>query len=80
MNENIHILVVDDEADIREIVRILLENKGYSVSCAASGSEAVSFIADHPETDLVVMDIMMPELSGVEACRQDPGNRQGRGL
>lgn len=70
MNENIHILVVDDEADIREIVRILLENKGYSVSCAASGSEAVSFIADHPETDLVVMDIMMPELSGVEACRQ----------
>ena len=70
MNENIHILVVDDETDIREIVRILLENKGYSVSCAASGSEAVSFIADHPETDLVVMDIMMPELSGVEACRQ----------
>ena len=70
MNENIHILVVDDEADIREIVRILLENKGYSVSCAASGGEAVSFIADHPETDLVVMDIMMPELSGVEACRQ----------
>ena len=41
MNEHIHILAVDDEADIREIVRILLESKGYTVASVASGSEAV---------------------------------------
>lgn len=70
MNERIHILAVDDEADIREIVRILLESKGYAVTSVASGSEAVSHITAHPETDLVIMDIMMPGLSGIEACSE----------
>ena len=70
MNENVHILVVDDERDIREIVRILLESRGYCAECAASGSEAIAYIEAHPDTDLVVMDIMMPGLSGVEACAE----------
>ncbi|MBQ1705916.1 MAG: response regulator transcription factor [Clostridia bacterium] len=70
MNENVHILVVDDERDIREIVRILLESRGYYAECAASGSEAIAYIEAHPDTDLVVMDIMMPGLSGVEACAE----------
>ena len=70
MNERIHILAVDDEADIREIVRILLESKGYAVTSVASGSEAVDYISSHPETDLVIMDIMMPGLSGIEACSE----------
>ena len=70
MSDPIRILVVDDEADIREILSILLESRGYAVACAANGSEAVSHIAAHPETDLVIMDIMMPGLSGVEACRE----------
>ena len=69
MEETIHILVVDDEADIREIVRILLESRGYSAECAADGKEAIEYVAAHPEVDLVVMDIMMPNLSGVEATR-----------
>ena len=70
MSEPIRILVVDDEADIREILSILLESRGYAVSCAANGNEAVSRIAAHPDTDLIIMDIMMPGLSGVEACRE----------
>ena len=70
MQENIHILVVDDEQDIREIVRILLESKGYAANCAADGKEAVAYIKAHPQTDLIIMDIMMPGLSGVEACRE----------
>lgn len=70
MKEDAHILAVDDEEDIREIVRILLESRGYHVDCAASGMEAASFMKAHPETDLVVMDIMMPGLSGVDACRE----------
>ena len=70
MNENIHILAVDDEQDIREIVRILLESKGYSVDCAANGAEAIGYVKAHPEVDLIILDIMMPGLSGVEACRE----------
>jgi len=70
MQETIHILVVDDEADIREILRILLESKGYTVASAADGNEAVSYMKEHPQTDLVIMDIMMPGLSGVEACQE----------
>ncbi len=70
MNEKIHILAVDDEQDIREIVRILLESKGYSVDCAANGGEAIAYVQAHPSVDLVILDIMMPGLSGVEACRE----------
>ena len=70
MNDKICILVVDDEQDIREIVTILLENKGYTVAQAANGAEAVRWVENHPETDLVILDIMMPELDGVDACRE----------
>ena len=70
MTEKIHILAVDDEPDIREIVRILLESKGYCVDCAASGTEAIAYVAAHPEVDLIILDNMMPGLSGVEACRE----------
>lgn len=70
MADNIRILVVDDEQDIREIVTILLENKGYTVAQAANGAEAVRWVESHPETDLVILDIMMPELDGVDACRE----------
>ena len=70
MSEPIRILVVDDEHDIREILRILLESRGYAVTCAANGREALSHITDHPDFDLVILDIMMPGLSGIEACRE----------
>ena len=70
MSDKIRILVVDDEQDIREIVTILLENKGYTVAQAANGAEAVRWVESHPETDLVILDIMMPELDGVDACRE----------
>lgn len=63
---NIKILVVDDEADIRRIVRLILENKGYSVCEAANGGAAVEYVKGE-KIDLVLMDIMMPHMSGVEA-------------
>ena len=70
MADRVHILAVDDEQDIREILRILLESRGYAVACAANGDEAVSYMEQHTETDLVIMDIMMPGLNGIEACAQ----------
>ena len=68
MEEKIAILVVDDEPDIRRICRILLENGGYCVYEAATGLEAVTLVRQHPEIDLILMDIMMTDLNGYDAC------------
>ena len=62
------ILVVDDDADIREVIRIQLENKGYLVLEAANGNDAVNTVRENPDIDLIIMDIMMPGMSGIEAC------------
>ena len=66
----IRILAVDDEPDLRSLLRILLNNKGYEVLEASSGREAVEMVRSEPRIDLVIMDIMMPGLSGVEACAE----------
>ena len=60
------ILIVDDEADIRKIVRLLLEKKGYSVCEASNGLAAIEEVKNG-DIDLVIMDIMMPKMSGIEA-------------
>jgi len=70
MNEPIRILAVDDEPDLRSLLRILLQSKGFQIDEAASGEEAVSMVLDHTPYDLVIMDIMMPGIDGVEACRR----------
>ena len=64
--DNIKILVVDDEADIRRIIRLILEKKGYSVVEAANGVAAVDAVKTG-DIALVLMDIMMPKMSGVNA-------------
>ena len=66
MEQSIRILVVDDEPDIRRICRILLENGGYAVDEAATGLEAVRAVREHPDYDLILMDIMMPDLGGID--------------
>ena len=70
MKPNVLILIVDDEPDIRRIVHILLENKGYCVLEAENGAAAVEAAKAHPQLDLVILDIMMPQLSGFDAARQ----------
>ena len=70
MDDSIRILVVDDEADIRRIIRILLERWGYRVLEAPNGRLAVETIRKEPDIDLILLDIMMPELSGIEASRE----------
>ena len=68
--DKIRILAVDDEPDLRSLLRILLTNKGYEVLEAASGQEAVELVRSEPRIDLVIMDIMMPGLNGIEACAE----------
>ena len=70
MDEPQQILIVDDDTDIREVLRIHLENKGYSVWEAANGKDAVSAVLKNGEIDLIILDIMMPGLSGIDACKQ----------
>ena len=70
MDDSIRILVVDDEADIRRIIRILLESRGYRVLEAPNGRLAVETIRKEPDIDLILLDIMMPEMDGYEASRQ----------
>ena len=68
-NEMAKILVVDDEADIRKIVRLILQKKGYDVVEAGNGIAAVEQVANG-DIDLVIMDIMMPQMSGIDACEK----------
>ena len=65
MNNNI--LVVDDEKEIRDLLEINLRNEGYSVFKASCGEEALE-ILDREEINLIVLDIMMPGMDGLEAC------------
>ena len=63
------VLVVDDEEPIRELLRYNLEKEGYAVETASDGLKAVEMAKKfHP--DLVLLDIMMPVMDGVEACRR----------
>ena len=63
------ILVADDEARIRSIIKKYAEFEGYTVTEAADGMEAVCLCRKN-EFDIVIMDIMMPELDGFSACRE----------
>lgn len=63
------ILVVDDEARIVEIVKAYLEKDGYQVASAGDGKRALElFQRDKP--DLIILDLMLPEIDGLEVCRQ----------
>ena len=66
MSEKQKILVADDARDIREVVRIMLEDAGFEVVLAVNGEEAVAKF--NSEISLVILDIMMPECDGINAC------------
>lgn len=68
-NNEIKILLVDDEKDILEIVGYNLEQEGFSISTASNGKQALK-IAQKELPNLILMDVMMPEMDGIEACNQ----------
>lgn len=69
------ILVVDDDADILEVMSIILDSSGFSATTAKSGREALAKLHDGPRPQLVILDMMMPEMNGWEfraAQLEDP--------
>ncbi|MCY3981769.1 MAG: phosphate regulon transcriptional regulator PhoB [Alphaproteobacteria bacterium] len=64
-----HVLVVEDEMPIVELLRYNLEKSGYSVSVATDGEQALEQVAEGPP-DAVLLDWMLPRKSGIEVCRQ----------
>jgi two-component system OmpR family response regulator len=63
------ILVVDDDPNLREVVRYALARQGHIVREAQNGAEALRMLAQAP-VDLVVLDVVMPELDGIDTCRE----------
>ena len=66
------IIVVDDNPDIVNIVKTILEGKGYSVMCAYSGAELFTKLKEK-KPDLIILDIMMPEMDGLEVLTRLKG-------
>lgn len=68
--EQIKILVVDDEARMRKLVRDFLVKKDYQVLEASNGEEAVDIFYENKEIALIILDVMMPKMDGWETCRE----------
>ncbi|HVY45796.1 MAG TPA: response regulator [Minicystis sp.] len=66
MQHGASILVVDDDADCREVVAMLLEGEGHAVATVPDGAEALRTLEEEPAPDLVVLDLMMPRINGAE--------------
>jgi DNA-binding response OmpR family regulator len=64
-----HVLVVDDDLTVRDVVRRYLERSGHQVSLADNGEEALRWIDEH-KPDLVVLDLMLPGMDGLEVCHR----------
>ncbi len=69
------ILIVDDEANIREVIREYSEFKGFNVTEAVDGMDAVEKVKNN-DFDIIILDIMMPRLDGFSACKEIKKNKQ----
>jgi len=69
MDKETKVLVVDDEERIRRLIRMYMEREGFIVEEAENGTEALQFALDH-HYDVILLDIMMPEMDGVEVCQE----------
>ena len=67
------IMVVDDEPELATILRLMLERKGYSVRCAYSGPQLLAGLEEQ-KPDLILLDVMMPEMDGLEVLTRLKGN------
>ena len=69
-NKPVHILVVDDEPINQRVLKNILSLESYRVSVANNGEEALAMVENNPDLDLILLDIMMPRMSGFEVCQR----------
>ena len=69
-----HILIVEDEHDLRDILEYNLKKEGYFVSCAATGKEAMDALLQSELPDLVLLDLMLPDMGGIDICSSIRGS------
>ncbi|GGH50266.1 DNA-binding response regulator [Paenibacillus silvae] len=62
------VLVVDDDPEIRDIIHVYLRNEGYTIIEAANGEEALHAFEHQASIQLVILDVMMPKMDGIQAC------------
>jgi two-component system response regulator PilR (NtrC family) len=65
---NLRVMIVDDEEVLRDVLEVVLRREGFDVLLAASGEEALNFL-DTEEVDLVILDVMLPGISGIDTLR-----------
>ena len=74
------VLIMEDEVNIRSFVVINLKRAGYDAIEAATGTEALERIAEHPDIGVAILDIMVPEIDGFEVCRRIRANNKQMGI
>ena len=74
------ILVVDDDIEIAELLEIYLKNEGYEPIMADDGKEALSKLNTNPDIALMILDVMMPNMNGLEDVYKRQGGTSAAGL
>ena len=74
------ILVVDDDPDIRDSLREVLEDEGYSVACVGNGREALEYLHRSPRPCLILLDLMMPIMDGWQFRREQKADADIAGI
>jgi len=65
---NKKVLIIDDETDLQELIKDVLEEKNYQVFCASSGADGI-LLNEQKNPDLIILDLRMPEMDGIETLR-----------
>ncbi|MCU1386327.1 MAG: Two-component response regulator [Acidobacteria bacterium] len=60
------VLVVDDDPDVRELLRVALRTEGYHVACVGNGREALNHLRSHADTCMILLDLMLPIMDGTD--------------
>ncbi|MDD9952716.1 MAG: response regulator [Candidatus Woesearchaeota archaeon] len=69
------ILIIDDNEDITFTIKLMLEREGYTVTVKNSGKDGLAFLEEH-KPDLILLDIMMPDMDGWAVCEKIKGNKE----
>lgn len=70
MDEDTSVLIVDDNNEIRDFISLVVRNMGYSALSAESGKEALNILKSNPKPDLILLDVIMPEMTGFDVLKK----------